>query len=70
LLRDFANHQLLSSSGILKLAGWGSVGEEQQKGEAMFGAGVCFMAFNVGEKYQSQIYRPLRTFVAGAVTPM
>jgi len=38
LLRDVASHQLLSGSGILKFPGWGSIGEEQQKGEAMFRA--------------------------------
>ena len=47
LLRDIADRQLLSGSGILKLAGWGSVGDEQQKGEAVFGAGVCFMVDDV-----------------------
>ena len=42
-LHDIANHQLLLGSGILKLAGWECGGKEQQKGEARFGAGVCFM---------------------------
>ena len=52
--------QALSSSGKLELAGCGS-GERNRQRETDTGyeADACFMALDVNEKYQSQIYRSL-----------